>query len=350
MKDAAWKGTKADLSWLRQDAAAFLDNLPVGKSGSAEDRQNWIARWMRIGDDYCRLGDVYIKKEALDNATEASLCALTAFEIAKRLVDEDETQRRTVWGRIESGIQRVERAQAKEIKQVRIACCDNDHLNAYYFAGGWIERPSAAVICISTEQEAAAALLGRLLPVAIGRGISILVISHDDIADRSPGESEALLSSCLDYLTLRCDVDCARIGIYGEGLSAALATRFAESDQRVAAAVCDGGLWDRTRTSASIGWLTRAAEGINDGASTASRLQFLWQMKCPALVVAGGRGTVSISEAIELQADCMTTSIKLDLVVPRVIRSDGAEVENFVTSDDCIFEWLEHKLADASAE
>lgn len=347
MKDAAWKGTRADLSSVRQDAAAFLDNLSAEKSGGAEDRQDWIARWMRMGDDYCRLGDVYIKKEALDNATEASLCALTAFEIVRRLVDEDETQRAAVWERIESSIQRVERAQAKETKRVRIACCGSDHLNAYYFGGGRIERPSAAVICISTEQEAAAALLGRLLPVAIGRGISILVISHDDIANRSRGESEALLSSCLDFLALRCDVDGARIGIVGDGLSAALATKFAASDQRIAAAVCDGGLWDWTRTSASIGWLTRAAEGNNGGAC---RVQFPWQLKCPVLVVAGGRGTVSISEAIELQADCMTTSIKLDLVVPRMIRSDGAEVENFVTSDDCIFGWLERKLAVASAE
>ncbi|WP_247566700.1 alpha/beta hydrolase [Bradyrhizobium sp. 151] len=308
-------------------------------------RQDWIARWTNIGDHHCLLGESNIKNGAVDEATEAWLCALTAFEVARRLVDEDDTRSADLSDRVVMGIQRLKSSLVRQIEQVKIAPCDESELLAYYLPAGDADAPAPAIICISMENETGATLLGRLLPVVIGRGMSVLVISHDDIPHQSRGQSEALLSCCLEYLSVRPDVDAARIGVFGEGLSAALATDLAASDRSVAAAVCDGGLWNWTRTRASISWITRAVDGAVERDATSARRA---QLKCPALVVTGGRGIVSLSEAIRLQADCIAAGADLDLAVPRIIRSPGAEIENFVTSDDSIFGWLEHKLSSAS--
>lgn len=344
MKHVAWVG--GDLSSARRRAATFLDNFAVQGNYGAAALQNWIARWTKIGDDQSILGDLNINKGAFEQATEAWLCALTAFEIARRLVEGDDAQCEEVSAKVETGIKRFELPLAK-IERVKIAGFDHTERLAYYLPAGSPNLPAPAVICISMEEETAATLLGRLLPVVTGRGISVLVISHDVVSSQLRRHSEALLSCCLDYLSIRPNVDASRVGVYGEGLSAVLATKFAASDHRVAAAVCDGGLWHWSRTLASLGWMMGAGGRMDEG--VASRSQVVRHLRCPILVVAGGRGLVSVSEAISLLADCVEARIDLQLAVPRMIRSSTGEVENFVTSDECIFGWLEHRLSHGSA-
>ncbi|RXH38655.1 hypothetical protein XH99_00835, partial [Bradyrhizobium nanningense] len=345
MEQAFWRHVRGDLSSARRGAAAFLDSLPVDDDYDANRRQDWIAEWKRIGDEHYILGDLNLKKKAFDEAAEAWLYALTAFEIAGRLIEEDGLQSGDISAKVEGGIRRFESSQAQKLERVKIPCCDQTELPAYYLPAGNPDLPTSAVMCISMEHETAATLLGRLLPAVIGRSMSVLVLSHGDVSHHSRGQSETLLSACLDYLAVRPDVDANRIAIFGEGLSAALATEFAVSDRRLAAAVCDGGLWNWARILASIGWMTRTTDGVlEQGAMSARRSQIIRRLRCPVLVVAGGRGIVSVSEAIKLQADCMAECIDLELAIPRMIRSLGGEIENFVTSDDCIFGWLEQKL------
>ncbi|MGY4447384.1 hypothetical protein ACVWZR_002044 [Bradyrhizobium sp. i1.3.1] len=324
---AAWPHVRGDLASTRRGATVFLDDLE-GVYG-AISRQNWVARWTNIGDAHCVVGDHNIEKGTFKEATEAWLCALTAFEVARRLVDEDDPRSGDVSAKIEAGIQSFGSLEQK-VERVRIACCDQSEFLVYYVPAGGPNLCAPAVICISREEETGATLLGRLLPVVIGRGMSVLVVSHDDVSNRWRGQSEALLSCCLDYLSVRPDVDATRIGVYGEGLSAVLATDFTASDRRVAAAVCDGGLWNWARTLASVGWITRTADVVDEDVVSARRSRLVRQLRCPILVVAGGRGIASASEAIKLQADCAPARMDLELAMPRVARTPVGEIENFL--------------------
>ncbi|KYH01513.1 hypothetical protein SE91_26025 [Bradyrhizobium sp. DOA1] len=173
------------------------------------------------------------------------------------------------------------------------------------------------------------------------RGMSVLVIAHDDLSDTRRSQSDMFMSCCMDYLSTRSDVDATRIGVYGDGLSAPLATDLAVFDDRVAAAVCDGGLWNLARTLASVDWLTRTADAPDEEVVSARRLRVVRRPRWPVLVVAGGRGIVSAAEAMKLLVD---DTPDLQLAIPRMITTDGDEVENFLTADDRIFGWLEHKL------
>ncbi|MGY4372741.1 hypothetical protein ACVWZR_002101 [Bradyrhizobium sp. i1.3.1] len=254
---AAWPHVRGDLASTRRGAAVFLDSLE--DIYETDDRRSWVVRWTNIGDAHCLVGDLNIKKGAFNEAAEAWLCALTAFEVARRLVDEEDPQSGDVLAKIEASIQMFGTLEQK-VERVQIVSSDQTDFLAYFVSVAGHDICAPAVICISREGETAATLLGRLLPTVVGRGISVLVVSHDDISNRWRGQSEILLSGCLDYLLVRPDVDTTRIGIYGEGLSASLATDFAVSDRRVAAASCDGGLWSCARTIASVGWMTRTAD------------------------------------------------------------------------------------------
>ncbi|MET4359193.1 pimeloyl-ACP methyl ester carboxylesterase [Bradyrhizobium sp. RT9b] len=343
MEYRAGPHARGDLASTRRDAAAFLDNLTVQNSRGAKGRQNWIAIWTKAGDSHCLLADLKIENGMFGEATEAWLCALTAFEVARRLVDESDAQSGDVLAKVEAGVQRFVSALQQKMERVEIACCDQTGFLAHYLPADRPDSFCPAVICISDEEETGAMLLGRLLPVVIGRGMSVLVVSREDLSNHSRSQSESL-SNCLDFLSTQPDVDAARIGVYGDGLSAALATDFAASDRRVAAAVCDGGLWKWTRTVAFLEWMTRAPDAVDQDVVSTRRSQLVRRIRCPVLVVAG-RGIVSVSHAIQLQADCMAARIDLELVMPRVSRAPEEEVENFVTSDDCVFGWLDQKLA-----
>ncbi len=54
---------------------------------------------------------------------------------------------------------------------------------------------------------------------------------------------------------------------------------------------------------------------------------------------------VSESEAMNLQADCTAARVDLEVAVSPVAQTPTGQIENFVTSDDRIFGWLENKLA-----
>lgn len=343
---AAWPNAKGDLASTRRGAAAFLDGLD-GICGAINHR-NWLEKWRSIGDAHYLFGDLNTKKGASDKATEAWLCALTAFEVARRLVDDDDPEKKAISAKVEASIEKFG-SLGQRVERVRISHWEQTEFLAYYLPGPVRDLRIPAVICISTEEESAATLLGRLLPVVVGRGMSVLVVSHENVANQWRGHSETLLSRCLDFLSARPDIDGTRIAVYGEGLSAVLATDFALSDCRVAAAVCDGGLWDWARTLASVGWMTRTAHLVDEHIVSVRRSRLMRKLKCPVLVNPGGRGPVSLTEAIKLQADCNAAEIDLELAMPRMARTPLGEIENFVTSDDCIFGWLQRKLTPSSA-
>ncbi|WGD51154.1 hypothetical protein QA641_37560 [Bradyrhizobium sp. CB1650] len=309
-------------------------------------RQNWGATWAGTGDAYRRLADLNINRKEYDGATEAWLCALTAFEVARRLVADDDPRRADVSAKVEDGLQRIGLCFGHEVESLQIACGDLGAFLAYYLPAGTPNSRTPAVICVSNEEETGVTLLGRLLPVLIGRGMSVLVLSHEHIANHARGGSQIVLSYCLDHLSARPDVDSSRIGIYGDGLSASLATDFAVYDRRIAAAVCDGGIWNWTRSRKSIDWMTSTDDGAERNMEWGRRSLLARLPKCPILVVAGGRGVVSVSEAIKLQSACMAERIEVDLVLPQLIRGGLCEeFDNFVSSDDRTFRWLEQKLA-----
>lgn len=347
--ESAWPPLRRDLVSMRRSAAQFLDNLPVEGILGLAGPVDWAAKWTDIGNAHCLQGDLDSKVRAFDKAAESWLCALTAFEVAKSVAEEGSPQSGEVSAKVKSAIRTFELSLRHKVQQIRIAFCDETELPAYYLPAAACDPCVPAVICISREEETAAMLLGRLLPIAAGGGMSMLVIAYDDISHLRNGHPEFLLSSSLDYLAAQPGVDAARIGIYGEGLAAALATDVAVSDPRVAAAVCDGGLWNWTRLQASIGWMTRAAGAADENAVSAHRSRLFQKLKCPVLVVASCRGIVSVPEAIELRTACTAKRIDLELALAQTTRTAAGEIENFVTSDDAVFGWLRHKLAHSPA-
>jgi hypothetical protein len=333
-----------DLPSLRRDAAAFIDSTLIADADTEECWQRCVTIWTRIGDGYCFQADLRMASGALDQASEALLCALTAFELARQLLDESSSTRGEITSKIEACAQRFGQCRRRPAEWVRIGCSDQWGFSALFLPADGPERSAPSVICISEDDEAIEALVGKLLPGLADSGLSMLVVSGADISSHPVFQRDLLLGFCLDYLVGRADVDGDRIAVYGEKFAAVHATSFAASDHRVAAAVCDGGVWRSTRMQGSIDWMAGAERTTDDAGATSYRLQAMRRLKCPILVTAGERGLVGAPEAIRLRADCGAAGIELDVAIPRTVETAKGTIENFITTYDLVFGWLERKL------
>lgn len=239
---------------------------------------------------------------------------------------------------------------------VDVACFDDKPLRAHFLPCYRAAEPAPTVICIGDEQESMDVLLGRLLPAAADKGMSLLLVEMSDIQDHPPGKpletgtitSELRLSCCVDYLVSRADVDAGRIAVHGNGLAASYATRLAIYDDRIAAAVCDGGLWESIRTRTAIDWMSGPHEPICDWGASTGRSRSARRIKCPFLMVANERSVGSVTEAIALHADCRSFGVSIDLYVPPVIQTPSDIVGNFIGTSEPEFSWLAVKLLVAS--
>ncbi|MGY3361813.1 hypothetical protein ACVWZK_008476 [Bradyrhizobium sp. GM0.4] len=188
---AAWPEVRDNLESTRRSAALFLDSF----SGpyEATSRRHFVARWTNIGDAHCLFGDLNVEWGAFDAAAESWLCALTAFEVARRLVGADDPQTRDVLAKLGAGISNFGSLEQR-VRRVEIASWDGRRLPAYYVSTGEPDLCTPAVICISREDETGAMLLGRLLPVIASRGMAALVVGYDDVSNGWHRQSDILSS------------------------------------------------------------------------------------------------------------------------------------------------------------
>jgi hypothetical protein len=336
-----------DLASTRRDAAVFMDNILA--ADFALERPRWFSRWTRIGESYYLTADHSLKRAAFDRALEAWLCALTAFAVAKCLVDPNGRASAETAKKIQTCVHKFALYCEPRGERIRIPCYDHLEIEASFLPAAGCETRAPSIICVSDEDESADALLGKILPAAIGRGMSLLIVEGSDISNRLVARTDILLGCCLEYLAARPDVDESRIAVYGEKLAATSVASFAASDRRLAAAVCDGGLWNAARMRASIGWLSGPGE-VDEEKASMCRSRLARRIKCPVLVIASEHSAVYASEAIALQADCKAAGIDIDVAIPRTIQTPLGTIENFVTIDEFSFGWFEQKLAARRAQ
>ncbi|WP_146992353.1 alpha/beta hydrolase family protein [Bradyrhizobium macuxiense] len=333
----------ADVAHLRTRVASFIDNLSPSSMLGAKSRARWVGSWVSLGNRYSALAGRAFRSEDADKARENWLCAFTAFEVARWLTDPRSQARLRLSHRSNACFQQFELCLTRPLERIQINSFDDERLTGYFLPAVSSRAVAPALICIADADISVDGILRRLSPVTIGRGISLLVVDGSDTLRCPPREASVWLSCWLDHLAGRSDIDSGRIAVYGEGMAAWQASSFAASDDRLAAAVCDGGLLESLRQRSALRWMagTRAAM---QKSKAISALRFARRIRCPFLVVAGGSGLHRGLDAIHLHSDCVSAGVDMTLALPRTIRTSTGDLENFVTTDNFVFDWLEKKL------
>lgn len=338
-------GAAEGVARLRQRASAFFEGLLVTELVREAYRHRWILEWTRIGDEYRNLAEAARRDRLAQPAREAWLCSLTAFEVARSLSHHEDPAGVCLADKVDLSLSRFETYLGKSIERVEIDGLDQGPLAGFFLPARRHGSAAPAIICVADAEVTLGAMARRLLPAAVGRDISLLLVDTSKASVRRRLKPEHILGCWLDYLEARPDVDSQRIAIYGEGAGASHASRLVLSDRRIAAAACDGGLWASVKRRQSVQWMTGFGQADRRDASPDALLSR--RMPCPLLVVVGGRSMVREREAIELQAGYRQAGADCAVVVPNSIPYPLGEVEDFVALDDFIFEWFDCKFGSA---
>ena len=333
------------LARLRKRASAFFEGLSVTDLVRETQRKSWISDWTRVGDDYLMLAESARGAGPDHVVGESYLCALTAFEVARSLSYSEDPASIVLADKIGLSLSKLEDCFTKPIDRAEIDCFDQGPLEGLFLPATCDESSAPAIICVGDEDVTLSSMLSRLFPAALCRRVSLLLIDGRNASAFRSSKPEHALGCWLDYLDGRPDVDSSRIAVYGEGAGASHASRLASSDRRIAAAVCDGGLWASHRRQASVRWIAGVWHEADK--SPIRPLRISRTIPCPILMVVGSRSMVREEDALELQAGYRQSGAHCSIVVPNAIQNPLGEVENFIAVDDFVFDWFDDKLGSA---
>jgi len=157
---------------------------------------------------------------------------------------------------------------------------------------------------------------------------------------------EVPIGRWVDYLLTRGDIDPSRIALYGDGLGGSHATRIASHDLRFAAAVCDGGLWDRHERLFAMRRIGRDEATAGGRAWTTEGEHFATTVKCPALMTIGQHDYIAVEHAIDVHETGKRSGMPLALKVlsSEETAASPGHMDNPTLAREFVFDWIREKL------
>ena len=152
---------------------------------------------------------------------------------------------------------------------------------------------------------------------------------------------ETTIGHLMDYLVERSDVDRTRIVILADDWGSSFVARGIAFDDRFAAAVCDGGIWD-LHERGFLMWRTPVEAGfVRDGYSRVAQ-----SIRCPVLITTGERGWLKAERVHELYDRLKADGRDVTL---RMFTSDETaalqgHVDNPTLANEYIFDWIAERL------
>jgi pimeloyl-ACP methyl ester carboxylesterase len=222
-------------------------------------------------------------------------------------------------------------------------------LQGYFLPASSAAKRSPAVIHIGEPGDRKEAYFYKAIRYARDRGFSLLVVDlmgpdagarFESVVGRP--DLETAIGCCVDYLEGRDDIDQNRIAVLGDRPGSSFVARGVAEDHRIAAVVCDGGLWD-LRERAMLGGQPQMAEyrTMFEGAGVGARI------KCPVLITIGEHDWLPLEAVAGLLEQLK--GLNRDVTV-RVFRSaetaaSHGHLDNPTLVSEFVFDWLADRIA-----
>lgn len=344
------------LAALRSDQAAFAECLATADRIIPGDDDSWYHEWQAMAER--------CKRRALANRDRRKACAgwlrASSFFRASEIFLEINDDRRS------SAVENMRACSRRYLElleptgEIVSICAPDSHVTEGYF----LRAPDTStrtpvVLCVGGWNEFKDSYLTQLPRFAWDRGLSLLLIeppqplSGPETRRFGRFDVASSISSCIDYLLARVDVDGDRIGLYGVGLGASFATEAAARDSRVAGVVCDGGALELRRRESRFRHMLDAG---NDGDAEAPldrlRRHSLRQgVDCPALIAVNEDDWLAAESVEEDSIHWDRLPVEPSLKVFSIDQGTLSAVTSLgpSTAVGYIFDWIASSLAKAGA-
>jgi len=316
------------------------------------DDHSWYREWKSIADVNRERGNAALREGHVLTAKSNWLRAVNYYRTAAFPFDRDDSHCR---GAIDS---------MRQCARDYLQCCDprgevllipwpgGYPLEAYFLPAAETARPSPAIICMGEPGERKEEFLHKVARYASERGIALLAVDllgagtdtqFDQIVGRS--DLETTVGHIMDYLVEREDVDSSRIAILADGCGSSFVARGIAFDDRFAAAVCDGGIWDLHERAFLAG--RRAPFDAELSRPDLELGRVPRNIKCPVLITAGECGWLKAERVRGLyrQFEAGGRDVTLKIFTVSETAAMQAHLDNPTLANEYIFDWIASRLA-----
>jgi hypothetical protein len=316
-----------------------------------DDEGSWYREWSAIAATSLKRGDVALANGHVLTARSNWLRAINYYQAAAFVFDPADTNSQLAIASTRECAAKYLRHRSPAGEVVVIPWPGSYPLEGYFLpAPAASPKRAPAIICIGEPGQRKEEYLTRLARYASDRGMSLLAVDllgagtgsrFEEVVGRS--DLETSIGHITDYLVERDDVDADRIAILADGWSSSFVARGIAFDDRFAAAVCDGGIWDiHERTFLRDRIVPR--EGHIAPLAIVSRVAR--NIKCPVLVCTGERGWLKAERVRELYDGLKGEGrdVALKIFTSEETAAAQGHVDNPTLANEFIFDWVASRL------
>ncbi|HSV42041.1 MAG TPA: alpha/beta fold hydrolase [Methanomassiliicoccales archaeon] len=258
-------------------AADFGECVETAKKIKDGDFESWTVQWTATAERIKGLGDEALAEGHDISAAECYLRAANYYRTAEFYLHGNPHDPRIIhlWEQSKELFVKSLTLSGVNFEQVNIAYEDTT-LPGYFYPVDESGEERATLILMNGFDGTQEELYGTVL-MAIKRGYNVLtfegpgqgeVLRVQNLTFRH--DWEAVITPVIDHLENRSDVDRERIALWGLSMGGYLAPRAASFDHRLAALICDGGVYDIVGGTAQ--------EFMPDMSMQDAKMAFLWDM------------------------------------------------------------------------
>lgn len=327
-------------------AECFLVSSRIDPNGYAD---SWYREWNRIADLSHERGNAAFARGHAFTAQSNWLRAINYYQASTFSFDAADAKRQDALKAMRTCARRYIAHLAPAGEVVEIPWLEDHALEGYFLPAPNSAGRTPVVVCMGDPGHWKEEYLFKVARYARERGVSLLAV---DLLGSGTGSEfveligrpdlEMSISSVMDYLTTREDVDEQRIAIVGDGAGSSFVARGVALDSRFAAVVCDGGIWDMHEYAFLMN------RHSPDGAGEAG-LERSWPARrfhCPVLVTVGGEGWLESGVVADLfeRLRARHPGIALKIFESSETAAAQGHNDNPTLANEYIFDWVADRL------
>jgi dienelactone hydrolase len=323
--------------------------LTASRINPKDDGKSWFREWQKTADASAERGDRAAARGNFLTARSNWLRATNYYNAAMFPFDCTDRKYQSVLASMRTCARRYLKHRTPTGAVVEIPWLDGYALEAYFLPAPNTSSEAPVVICMGEPGHRKEEYLYKVARYAADRGIALFAV--DLLGSGTSAQFENIigrpdlgsaLSHIMDYLTTRDDVDKDRIAIIGDS-SGSFVARGIGLDNRFAAAVCDGGIWDlHEREFFARRMQSRDADvfsGLEFGGATRS-------IKCPVLITMGEHGWLEADHVSGLFDQIKSAQSDVTLKIFRAADTAASQdhIDNPTLANEFVFDWIADQL------
>ncbi|KRR26488.1 hypothetical protein CQ14_03105 [Bradyrhizobium lablabi] len=335
---------------MAQEGGSLISEcfLAASRIDPSDGGESWYREWTRVAEANNARADASLERGHILTAQSNWLRALNYYQVSAFAFDIADNKQQGAIEAMRACARRYISHLTPAGEVVEIPWLEGHALEGYFLPAATSGR-GPVVICMGDPGHRKEEYLFKVARYARERGMSLLAVDlfgsdastrFEDVVGRA--DLETSISHVMDYLTTRDDVDEHRIGILGDGAGSSFVARGVALDDRFAAAVCDGGIWDMQERAFLMGRLPSGSPGNAGTDGGWPRRKF----RCPVLITLGAEGWLESDRATHLfeRLKVDQPDISLKIFEGSETASAQGHSDNPTLANEFIFDWMADRL------